>query len=715
MNHRRRRRKFLSIESSNSNICLEDITPEIKAYCQKWTLRALVDLGGYKNILEDDHCTDPNLIFSLDLGFTSKDEYDYKLVLSALKAKHREIIAKELPDLPNTNLVKNINWLAKEVSLSFVECKILMFCVLERQHVFLRQTMASLGEMSTGRAVTTLSVILEIPPQEIYKAFDSNSTLIRSGLISIDENNIFDFANKIELINGITERINSEQDNPFDIFADNFLVSQQADLDLENFEYLGAKVTYLAKYLKQVVSSGKKGANILLYGVPGSGKTQLARAVAKKIGANLFEVAVEDRDGDRINGTNRLSAYRLSQRVLSKRTGSLIVFDEIEDIDVATQVDDSGFSSKRGNRTGHKGWMNQLLESNLVPAIWITNNVRFLDPAHLRRFDMHIHVDIPPIGVRTSMLSELTKELNIAPDWCHSMAANESLTPALISRSTKVAGVIYATCQGVAAETILDSVVGSALRVQNQSYTRMSNASTKVSYDVNCINADCDLEQLIKGLGQSNEGRICLYGPPGTGKSAFAQHAAKLLGKTVLLKRASDILGPFVGETESRMAAMFNEAIEKDAVLILDEADTFLRSRESAQRSWEMTMVNEMLTQMESFQGIFFCTTNLIDHLDEASMRRFDMKINFQFIKRHQAVKMFEDLCQKLNFTCDDLSLRAFSQIGKLTPGDFANVLRQSRFNPTKDAMGLVHRLKSENALKKNGVFQSMGFLANAA
>jgi len=149
--------------------------------------------------------------------------------------------------------------------------------------------------------------------------------------------------------------------------------------------------------------------------------------------------------------------------------------------------------------------------------------------------------------------------------------------------------------------------------------------------------------------------------------------------------------------------------------LILDEADTFLRSRESAQRSWEMTMVNEMLTQMESFQGIFFCTTNLIDRLDEASMRRFDMKINFQYIKRHQAVKMFEDLCQKLNFTCDDLSLRAFSQIGKLTPGDFANALRQSRFNPTKDAMGLVHRLKSENALKKNGVVQSMGFLANAA
>ena len=98
-------------------------------------------------------------------------------------------------------------------------------------------------------------------------------------------------------------------------------------------------------------------------------------------------------------------------------------------------------------------------------------------------------------------------------------------------------------------------------------------------------------------------------------------------------------------------------------------------------------MVNDMLTQMESFQGIFFCTTNLIDRLDESSLRRFET-----------------------------LSLIAFSQIGKLTPGDFANALRQLRFNPEKGALGLVHRLKSENALKNNEVFQlSMGFLVITA
>jgi len=49
MNHRRCHGKFLSIESNNSNSCLEDITPETKTYSKKWTLCALVDLGAYKN------------------------------------------------------------------------------------------------------------------------------------------------------------------------------------------------------------------------------------------------------------------------------------------------------------------------------------------------------------------------------------------------------------------------------------------------------------------------------------------------------------------------------------------------------------------------------------------------------------------------------------------------------------------------------------------
>jgi hypothetical protein len=101
--------------------------------------------------------------------------------------------------------------------------------------------------------------------------------------------------------------------------------------------------------------------------------------------------------------------------------------------------------------------------------------------------------------------------------------------------------------------------------------------------------------------------------------------------------------------------------------------------------------------------------------LDEASMRRFDLKANFQYLKSEQAVKLFKELCNKLSIDCSDLAVKAVSQLGLLTPGDFANLLRQSRLNPIKDSMELFVRLKAEMCHKKSMNVRPIGFLANAA
>jgi hypothetical protein len=64
--------------------------------------------------------------------------------------------------------------------------------------------------------------------------------------------------------------------------------------------------------------------------------------------------------------------------------------------------------------------------------------------------------------------------------------------------------------------------------------------------------------------------------------------------------------------------------------LLLDEADSFLQDRRGAQRTYEVTEVNEMLQGMERYNGIFICTTNLLDRLDQAALRRFTFKIRFK-------------------------------------------------------------------------------------
>lgn len=712
---RRRSRSIFPFDSIPNSTEGEQLAPEFAIYCQKWTLRALIELGVHSSILHDEHCSEPGLIRSLGLNVNLELEYEQSKVLAELKKKHRENVVSTLPEASTCALMKNISWLTDQLNLNEDEQKILFFCVLERQSVYLRQTMAALGAMNTSRVLNVLSVLLEIPLPHVQKAFSATSGLARSGLISIDETNCYDFCNKVELIEGLADRLIVDQENPFNLFADNFVVAPRAELGMDRFDHLKLKLQRLTTYLSSSLAQGTSGVNILIYGAPGTGKTMCARSIAKAINAELFEVAVENRQGDRISGSNRLSAFRLSQRILAERKNALIVFDEIEDINPNRRNDDFDFSNSRGNRTGQKGWFNQLLEQNAVPAIWVTNNIRFLDPAHLRRFDYHLELDIPPARVRSAMLAQFTKVLNVSQQWCDDMAANEKLTPGLMSRAAKVASSMNAAGADGTPEELLEDVIESALKVQKCSLRRNPQKAGKVGYQLDATNADCNLHQVVEGLRSTEEGRLCLFGPAGTGKSAFAQYVASQLDKPVLLKRASDILGKYVGETEERMADMFKEETANGSVLILDEADSFLRSRENARHSWEISAVNEMLVQMDSFQGIFFATTNLMDQLDSASLRRFDAKINFGFLKFEQCMMLFNKMCEQLGVGSNELAHVSLRFLDKLTPGDFTNVLRQSRLRPMRNASDLIERLTQEMSMKKLSGGRPIGFLAQAA
>ena len=145
-------------------------------------------------------------------------------------------------------------------------------------------------------------------------------------------------------------------------------------------------------------------------------------------------------------------------------------------------------------------------------------------------------------------------------------------------------------------------------------------------------------------LRRRGYGALCFHGAPGTGKTALAEHIAHELGRPLMIRQASDLVSKFVGETEAAMARMFEEAQAEEAVLLLDEADSFLRSRRLAERTYEVTEVNEMLQGMERFGGIFVCTTNLFEELDEAALRRFTFKFRFKPLAPAQRRAMFVEI-----------------------------------------------------------------------
>ena len=151
------------------------------------------------------------------------------------------------------------------------------------------------------------------------------------------------------------------------------------------------------------------------------------------------------------------------------------------------------------------------------------------------------------------------------------------------------------------------------------------------------IKGDIELEKIVAAVrkfqsepaGNSPDRprmNLLLSGPPGTGKTEFVKHLGSVLGTKVSVKMGSDLLSMYVGGTEHNIKAAFAQA--EAAILFLDEIDGLVQSRERANRSWEVTQVNELLHQMENFNGIMIGATNFVQNLDPAIMRRFSRTVN---------------------------------------------------------------------------------------
>ena len=162
------------------------------------------------------------------------------------------------------------------------------------------------------------------------------------------------------------------------------------------------------------------------------------------------------------------------------------------------------------------------------------------------------------------------------------------------------------------------------------------------------------------------------------------------------------------------MAAMFEEAESENAVLLLDEADSFLQDRRGAQRNYEVTEVNEMLQGMERFNGIFICTTNLFDRIDQAALRRFTFKLRFKPLNAEQRELMFvnEALAGEAAMFTPEMRAR-FALLDQLCPGDFAAVKRQAVIlGADLDPLEFLEQLEAEHRIKPEvREIRGMGFM----
>ena len=273
-----------------------------------------------------------------------------------------------------------------------------------------------------------------------------------------------------------------------------------------------------------------------------------------------------------------------------------------------------------------------------------------------------------------------------------------SLSPAILTRVFNVANVVD-NGQKAFSEVLL-TLFNEALQAQGKKKIEPL-VESKLSYQLEWVSCNENIHKISEGLMRTKKGRICCYGPPGTGKTAWAGWLAEQLDMPLLLCKGSDLLDPYVGGTEQKIAEAFESAKRDNCLLVLDEVDTFLFSRDGAEHSWERSQVNEMLTQIERFEGIMVVSTNLMNVLDPAALRRFDLKLKFDYLTLPQRLDFAKQQAEILGLPLlSEEDLSQIESLNLLTPGDFAAVARRHQFSPFQKVQDWLIALQGECEVK---------------
>jgi transitional endoplasmic reticulum ATPase len=471
-------------------------------------------------------------------------------------------------------------------------------------------------------------------------------------------------------------------------------------------------------YIKSLLD-GKNSAKVLLYGTPGSGKTEFAKSLSKSLDLSLLKIDIYDAE-DRSERKAALVVGELATR----ESKGILLMDESDDLLNEGKEIESFFSRSR-KIPEKKIWMNEFLDSMQGKVIFISNEFHSIHPSVLRRFDYSLEffpadqkqreyywnrvLDLE--GVKENFTKEKIKEISeMYPTGVGGITSSIRSAKKIITKSES------------SFVSIIQDVLSKQVRLIGEKISKPILSQTP--YDPSLLHTDSDLdglEQIVSDYlqklyesGNSNLGSLCLlfYGKPGTGKTEYARYLAKKFELDLVQKRGSDLRSMWVGETEKNIARGFHEVENKKGIFFLDEADSFFRSRELAKNSWEGSATNEFLTWMESFSGIFIASTNFMKDFDPAALRRFAWKGEFKPLKRDDKIKILLQYFPELATLFSYLDMENIKEIPGLTPGDFRAIWNRMRFRDMNSLSSneIINALRSEASFKSENQNKEIGF-----
>lgn len=672
-----------------------------------YALRMIQGAKLHGKILKDGHVRDPDLltVVGLELQGGGRTALTPSQLQQAMAKQAARLAQRGMPSLGP--LDRNISQVGSLLRLSKAETKVLRLAVvISRVEAFQELIKLRSGLLQSFFGMVQHAV--EVRSMDLQNALASGCALRRVGILNPGLS--YSYGNHpLEMDEEIATLLLAPRFDEKMLLRHVLSVAPPPSLTLQDYPDR-LDITMLRRYLRVAIRERRKGINILIHGATGTGKTEFVRALAHELGVELSEVPSQDSSGDPIAGSRRFQSFNLAQNLLALKRRQLLLFDEVEDVFGTGDQPSLEALFRGGGDKVSKGWINQALETNPVPTIWVCNSIAAFDPAYLRRFDLALEFRGPTGSYRQRVVDKHLDQGLISHPTRAKLAAMEQLPPASIQRISRVVRALRSPVQADRDQEA-EEVAKLALQAMGRS-TQGASLALPSHYDPAFLNASLDLAALSRGLKGRPIARACLYGPPGTGKTAFAHHLSAVLERPLHIKRGSELQSMWAGQTEKNIARAFAAARDEGAVLLIDEADSFLQDRGSAQRGWEVRQVNEMLTQMEAFDGIFIASTNLMESLDAASLRRFDFKVNFDYLTQQQRRRLFERVA---TYGVEESAAPAWTvrldRMDRLVPGDFANVLRQLEVLRQAATPGrLLDMLEAELRLKPGATQRRIGF-----
>jgi len=540
-----------------------------------------------------------------------------------------------------------------------------------------------------------LGVLLDATAREVAAA--SRGTLVRAGIVEDRYGGI-----------GISSDYTSALRDPLrEMMPQGLYRSIPAEaLPLERHAVDAETTSHLLGLLR---SPAKSPVHILLYGPPGVGKTTYGRRLAGQVDIPALEVPPNEGDKTSLRRTGLVACMHLD----NQGKGVILLVDEADSL-----LGTAHSWLTMGNRQD-KGWLNELLDRPGARVIWIVNETSGIDGSVLRRFAFSVHFEPLTRVQRVELWDRILRRRKLKRFFSR-VEIDILVRKYDVSAGIVDLAVLKASECGRKRKDEVHRAVTMALKAHQtlQYGGRLPPAGKEEvdkDYSLEGLNIAGDVHALLRRLEacdrclrqrdlKSRRGmNVLCYGPPGTGKSELARYIAKHLDRQLIVKRTSDIMSCWVGSTEQAIAEAFSEAEREDAVLVLDEIDTLLHSRGAATKSWEVSFTNEMLTQMERFEGILICTTNRLTALDQASIRRFSEKIEFDFLTQKGNAVFYRKMLEPIALgPLDDDSRRRLMALKHLSPGDFRIARDRWAWDDNKPSHAeLISGLEAEARIKE--------------